>query len=115
MASALYPLVVASAVHRDCPCSCTSKTSWRCKPRRRPTNIGHVRLQLAIMTSDDTHARTAALLEKNSHFGSDPSQIHLLKQEKACRADAAVFFPKPSESVYICAVSLRDLRNISPV
>ena len=41
-----------------------------------------VRLPLAIMTSDDTHARTAALLEAHSHFGADPAQIHLLKQEK---------------------------------
>ena len=41
-----------------------------------------LRLQLAIMTSDDTHARTEALLRAHGHFGADPSQIHLIKQEK---------------------------------
>ncbi len=40
-------------------------------------------LPLAIMTSDDTHARTHQLLEDNLHFGARPSQIHLIKQEKA--------------------------------
>ena len=42
----------------------------------------HVLLPLAIMTSDDTHARTLALLEANSYFRAQPSQIHLIKQEK---------------------------------
>lgn len=40
------------------------------------------------MTSDDTHARTAALLEANGHFGAARDQITLIKQEKvACLAD----------------------------
>lgn len=39
-------------------------------------------LPLAIMTSDDTHAATQALLAENNHFGAAPEQIHLLKQEK---------------------------------
>ena len=37
---------------------------------------------LAIMTSDDTHARTVALLEKNNNFGALPGQITIMKQEK---------------------------------
>jgi len=37
---------------------------------------------LAIMTSDDTHARTAALLEKHANFGAAPGQIVIIKQEK---------------------------------
>ena len=46
------------------------------------------RLPLAIMTSDDTHARTEALLIEHNYFGADPTQITLLKQEKvACLAD----------------------------
>lgn len=40
------------------------------------------RVPLAIMTSDDTHARTQQLLEQHGHFGAQPSQIHLIKQEK---------------------------------
>lgn len=39
-------------------------------------------LPLAIMTSDDTHAHTQALLEEHGYFGASPAQIHLLKQEK---------------------------------
>lgn len=39
-------------------------------------------LPLAIMTSDDTHGKTKALLEDNSYFGASPQQMHLLKQEK---------------------------------
>ncbi|XP_021841752.1 UDP-sugar pyrophosphorylase 1 [Spinacia oleracea] len=45
-------------------------------------------IPLAIMTSDDTHARTLALLESNAYFGMKPTQVTLLKQEKvACLAD----------------------------
>ena len=32
------------------------------------------------MTSDDTHARTIELLESNSYFGMEPTQVKLLKQ-----------------------------------
>jgi hypothetical protein len=39
-------------------------------------------LPLAIMTSDDTHARTAALLADNGDFGLAPGQVTLMKQEK---------------------------------
>lgn len=40
------------------------------------------------MTSDDTHARTEALLSSHAFFGADPSQVTLIKQEKvACLAD----------------------------
>ncbi|KAK9828897.1 hypothetical protein WJX72_002655 [[Myrmecia] bisecta] len=46
------------------------------------------RLPLAIMTSGDTHKRTIKLLEDNHHFGMDPAQVHLIKQEKvACLSD----------------------------
>ena len=39
-------------------------------------------LQLAIMTSGDTHERTEQLLQDNQHFGMAAAQITLLKQEK---------------------------------
>jgi UDP-sugar pyrophosphorylase len=39
-------------------------------------------LPLAIMTSDDTHARTVALLAQHANFGAAPGQITLIKQEK---------------------------------
>ena len=46
------------------------------------------KLPLAIMTSDDTHDRTVALLEKHAYFGMDAGQVVLMKQEKvACLAD----------------------------
>lgn len=32
-------------------------------------------LPLAIMTSDDTHARTEALLKQHNYFGMQPSQV----------------------------------------
>lgn len=32
------------------------------------------------MTSDDTHGRTLQLLESNSYFGMQPTQVTLLKQ-----------------------------------
>lgn len=38
------------------------------------------KIPLVIMTSDDTHARTLELLESNSYFGMEPSQVKLLKQ-----------------------------------
>ena len=44
-------------------------------------------LPLAIMTSDDTHQRTLALLEGHAYFGATPQQVTLIKQEKvACLA-----------------------------
>ncbi|XP_040996824.1 UDP-sugar pyrophosphorylase-like [Juglans microcarpa x Juglans regia] len=46
------------------------------------------RIPLVIMTSDDTHTRTVELLESNSYFGMEPTQVKLLKQEKvACLDD----------------------------
>jgi UDP-sugar pyrophosphorylase len=33
------------------------------------------RLPLAIMTSDDTHARTEALLKKHNNFGMQEGQV----------------------------------------
>ena len=47
-------------------------------------------MPLVIMTSDDTHARTEALLAANDNFGLAAGQLHLLKQEKVpCLADGA--------------------------
>ena len=40
------------------------------------------KVPLMIMTSDDTHIATVALLERGSYFGLSPSQIHVVKQEK---------------------------------
>ncbi|AQK66786.1 UDP-sugar pyrophosphorylase-like [Zea mays] len=46
------------------------------------------KIPFVIMTSDDTNALTIKLLESNSYFGMEPSQVKLLKQEKvACLAD----------------------------
>lgn len=46
------------------------------------------RLPLAIMTSDDTHDRTVALLRDHAFFGMDEDQVIFMKQEKvACLAD----------------------------
>lgn len=43
---------------------------------------GTLQLPFAIMTSDDTHARTEALLAANQYFGLEAQQVTLLKQEK---------------------------------
>jgi UDP-sugar pyrophosphorylase len=40
------------------------------------------KLPLAIMTSDDTYAKTVTLLDKHQYFGMDPSQVVIMKQEK---------------------------------
>ncbi|KAI5015508.1 hypothetical protein ZWY2020_056898 [Hordeum vulgare] len=48
----------------------------------------HTKIPFAIRTSDDTNALTIKLLETNSYFGMEPSQVKILKQEKvACLAD----------------------------
>ncbi|CAM0909705.1 unnamed protein product [Alopecurus aequalis] len=48
----------------------------------------HTKIPFVIMTSDDTNALTIKLLESNSYFGMEPSQVKILKQEKvACLAD----------------------------
>lgn len=39
-------------------------------------------MHLAIMVSDDTHDRTAALLEEKGYFGFSRAQLTLMKQEK---------------------------------
>jgi len=41
-----------------------------------------VGIPLAIMTSDDTHAKTLDLLERNDYFGAKKEQVTLIKQEK---------------------------------
>ncbi|PON60129.1 UTP--glucose-1-phosphate uridylyltransferase family [Parasponia andersonii] len=46
------------------------------------------KIPFVIMTSDDTHSHTIHLLESNSYFGMEPTQVKLLKQEKvACLDD----------------------------
>ncbi|KAL2339728.1 hypothetical protein Fmac_007668 [Flemingia macrophylla] len=53
-------------------------------------DLGESQTQIpfVIMTSDDTHGRTLELLESNSYFGMQPTQVTLLKQEKvACLED----------------------------
>ena len=59
--------------------------------RERVGPFGAVkRIPFAIMTSDDTHARTLALLESHALFGLHRDQLHVLKQEKvACLTDSA--------------------------
>ena len=45
-------------------------------------------LNLVIMTSNDTHAATLSLLQKNQYFGSSAAHVHLLQQAKvACLSD----------------------------
>ncbi len=47
------------------------------------TRYGNGRkLPLAIMVSDDTEAKTVALLKRNSYFGMDEQHVHIMKQEK---------------------------------
>mmetsp|Transcript_23078 Transcript_23078/g.46707 ORF Transcript_23078/g.46707 Transcript_23078/m.46707 type:complete len:582 (-) Transcript_23078:386-2131(-) len=40
------------------------------------------KLPLAIMTSDDTHGLTEALLAEHNNFGMAPDQLHIVKQNK---------------------------------
>ena len=40
----------------------------------------HTQIPFVIMTSDDTNALTIQLLESNSYFGMEPSQVKILKQ-----------------------------------
>uniref|UniRef100_A0A7S2WAN4 UTP-monosaccharide-1-phosphate uridylyltransferase n=1 Tax=Rhizochromulina marina TaxID=1034831 RepID=A0A7S2WAN4_9STRA len=49
---------------------------------QRRSGIPELKIPLAIMTSDDTHARTEALLEKNHWFSLSRDQVFLMKQEK---------------------------------
>lgn len=45
-------------------------------------------LPLAIMTSDDTHAATLALLKQHDFFGARPRQVQLMRQGRVpCLAD----------------------------
>lgn len=64
-------------------------------------------LPLAIMTSDDTHAPTEALLESNADFGMAPGQITLMKQNKvAALADNAGSFALSDSDPYKVQVRL---------
>ena len=39
-------------------------------------------IPLAIMTSDETHAKTVEFLQEHKNFGMEPDQITIMKQEK---------------------------------
>lgn len=41
-----------------------------------------IRLPLAVMTSDDTHALTVNLFQEHKFFGLDREEVHFLKQQK---------------------------------
>eukprot|EP01068_Selenidium_serpulae_P002980 Selendium_serpulae@DN2804_c0_g1_i1.p1 len=49
--------------------------------REKNADKKNVVIPLAIMTSDDTHKPTEALLEKHKYFGMEKTQITLMKQE----------------------------------
>ena len=49
---------------------------------QRHAGAGCAPLPLAIMTSDDTHAKTVALLAAHGDFGAAPGQVTTIKQEK---------------------------------
>jgi UDP-sugar pyrophosphorylase len=62
----------------------------RARAEEEGKDASAITLPLAIMTSADTHARTAALLEEHSNFGAAPGQVTLMRQERvACLADGA--------------------------
>jgi len=70
--------------------------------RLRQADGGEARkLQLAIMTSDDTHLSTLTLLRRNKYFGLESSQVHLMKQEKvACISDNAAHLALEKDNPY---------------
>ena len=58
-------------------------------------------LPLAIMTSDDTHDATAALLEEHNYFGAQPQQVTLMKQGKVpCLADNSAKLAMDADDAY---------------
>ena len=77
-------------------------------------------LPLAIMTSDDTHQRTADLLAQHDHFGAKTSQITLLKQEKvsdyalrpehACQQSGPITLPAQQQALTSEASHLHEPR-----
>ncbi|GAQ87502.1 UTP--glucose-1-phosphate uridylyltransferase [Klebsormidium nitens] len=81
----------AVAEDRDDGCQClpgVCPPQWTSFFPARTVPSGPRRIPFAIMTSDDTHARTQKLLEEHAYFGMDKDQITLIKQEKvACLAD----------------------------
>ena len=57
---------------------------------------------LAIMTSDDTHAKTVALLREHNDFGAAPGQIVIMKQEKvAALVDNDAHFAMDEKDPYV--------------
>lgn len=68
---------------------------------RVQTNDETIMLPLAIMTSDDTHEATVALMEAHSNFGMKPNQITIVKQDKVpALADNAAHFVLSSSDQY---------------
>ena len=56
-----------------------SRAAGEMPAHRSAKDVG---IPLAIMTSDDTHAKTLDLLDRNDYFGAKKEQITLIKQEK---------------------------------
>lgn len=52
----------------------------------------NTKIPFVIMTSDDTNALTVKLLESNSYFGMEPSQVHILKQVVFYLAISSMYF-----------------------
>lgn len=64
-------------------------------PQERP------RAELAIMTSEDTHARTEALLRARGYFGLGEDRVLLVRQGRvACLSDEAGHLARSKESPY---------------
>mmetsp|Transcript_8573 Transcript_8573/g.25264 ORF Transcript_8573/g.25264 Transcript_8573/m.25264 type:complete len:657 (-) Transcript_8573:608-2578(-) len=58
-------------------------------------------IHLAIMTSDDTHAKTVDFLSKNANFGLKDEQLHVMKQEKVpSLVDNSARFALESKDAY---------------
>jgi len=72
-----------SGIKAELPCEITTNTCYLhlfCEHILALANGADA--PLAIMTSDDTHEKTQALLEKEEYFGLKKSNVNLLKQEK---------------------------------
>ena len=77
---------------------------------------GRCRLPLAIMVSDDTAEGIQRLLDANDHFGLEPAQVTLLKQEKVAAladSDARLALKGPFE-VATLSLSLSLSLSLTP-
>lgn len=84
----LAPCASCACCHSAAISMCVCVRGWVCLGAQAKAGRA---LPLAIMTSDDTHARTEALLKDNDYWGASANQITLIKQEKvACLSGAHV-------------------------